>query len=187
MGLVSGLLLASTLFGHDLVLLNTISPAGGSTITTTETTLSGTFWNSGCGLGATIVVSATDGDVSAVTQSCNNGTWSWSADWSGYGAGDQTVLVTFVTYHGGNDGHKFMHSSAVTATYHVLLACDLPDAPAIANHYMHNELNIRSRDAYNTIIPQVAHAMNAGDFGANACAPEYAEKVIAFVDGLLGI
>src|SRR5262245_17619138 len=72
MGLIAGLLLSSTLLGHDLVPLNTISPVGGSTITTTETTLSGTFWNSGCGLGATIEVSATDGDVAAVTQSCNN-------------------------------------------------------------------------------------------------------------------
>jgi hypothetical protein len=186
MGLIAGLLLSTTVFGHNLVLLNTISPVGGSTITTTETTLSGTFWNSGCGLGATIEVSATDGSVAAVTQSCYDGTWSWSADWSGYGPGDQTVIVTFVTYHGGNDGHKFMHASTVTAVYHVVLACDLPDAPAIANHYMHNDLNIRDRSPYNTVIPAVAHAMNAGDFGQNACAPDYAEKVIAFVNALLG-
>jgi hypothetical protein len=46
-------------------------------------------------------------------------------------------------------------------------------------------LAITSRDEYNTIIPAAAHAMNSGDFGANACSDLYEEIVIAFVDSLL--
>ena len=176
-----------TLVGHDLAMWSTISPVGGTTITETETTLTGQFGTSGCGLGGTINVSVETGSVSAVQQYCDNQTaiWHWSADWSGYDSGDQTVLVTFETHHGGNDGLKFAHLGAISATYHVLTACDLPDAPAIANHYMHDELGIRSRNIYNTIIPQVAHAMNSGTFGENACSPGYAAAVEAYVDQLL--
>jgi hypothetical protein len=135
-------------------------------------------------LGGTININVLTGSVSSYTQSCDDGIWSWSALWSGYGAGYQTVMVTFETRYGGRDGLKWLHYGAVLATYQVLTVCELPDAPAIANHYMHNELGIRSRDVYNTIIPQVAHAMNAGTFGENACSPGYAAAVEAYVHQL---
>jgi hypothetical protein len=185
--LISGMLFTNTMVAHDLIMSASMAPSTGTTITTYETTLSGSFWNSGCGLGGTIDIDVPSGDISNQTSSCANGTTTWSATWSNYESGDWTVKASFVTYHGGNDGHKFMHYGEVSALYHVVLptGCDLPDAPAIANHYMHNDLGIRSRDVYNTIIPAVAHAMNNGEFGPNACSPEYAALVMQFVDAHL--
>ena len=92
--------------------------------------------------------------------------------------------MTFDTYLAGRGGEKFLHHGVVWATYHVESVCELPDAPAIANHYMHDVLGIRSRDVYNTIIPEVAHAMNEGAFGPNPCSPGYAALVEAYVDQL---
>jgi hypothetical protein len=176
------LTLSSTVLADgNKTLTGTIEPLGGTTITETETNLSGQFTSSGCGLGGTILVNVPSGSVSSFNQWCEDGgIWNWSAVWSGYSAGDQTVMVTFETRYGGRDGLKWLHYGAILATYHVVTVCELPAAPAIANHYMHDVLNIRSRDIYNTIIPQVAHAMNAGYFGS-PCDPGYAEEVEAFV------
>ena len=173
-----------SLQAHNLVVSGSLSPVGGSTITESEMTLSGTFSNSGCGLGATITVDVDSGTVSPVTSSCNNGTWTWSATWSGYGSGLQGVTVDFLSCcHGGPN--QFSHTGSIHAVYLVELeSCDAPAAPAIANQYLRS-LGYTNRNEINTIISEVAHEMNAGGFGDNPCAPGYADAVRDFVDGLL--
>jgi len=175
--------LIGTVLGHNLVLTGTIDPADGSTITNSAVTLSGTFANSGCGLGGTITVTPESGTVTPVTKSCLDGVWSWSADWSGYSEGWQTVTVNFQSgLHGGPN--NFVHTGTVTADYYIETYCDAPAAPAIANAYLRS-LGVTNRNEINPIIDLVAHEMNAGTFGDNPCSEGYAEAVIAFVQNLL--
>lgn len=172
-----------TMLGHNLVLSGTIDPADGTTITDPQVTLSGTFSNSGCGLGGTITITPQSGTVGPITKSCVDSVWTWSADWSGYNSGWQTVDVDFQSgLHGGQNA--FIHTGHVSATYYVESVCDEPAAPAIANAYLRS-LGITARNEVNPIIDLVAHEMNAGTFGENPCAPGYADAVIAFVDTLL--
>jgi hypothetical protein len=44
---------------------------------------------------------------------------------------------------------------------------------------------VTNRNQINDIIPQVAHAMNEGQFGASPCDAGYADAVRDFVDLLL--
>jgi hypothetical protein len=185
--MAAGLMLSAVVFtgrlmAHNATMVSTISPVSGSVITETEVEVSGTFSNSGCGLTTNITADVSDGTMSALSMLCVDGVWSWSGTWSGYGAGPQTVTVDFSATHG-SAGSPFVHSGSASATYIMQMICEEPDAPAIANAYL-RELGVTNRDHINTIIPQVAHAMNAGQFGENPCAPGYADAVRAFVQTL---
>jgi hypothetical protein len=172
-----------TMLGHNLILSGTVNPVDGTTITDSAVTLSGTFANSGCGLGGTITVTPDSGDITSFTKSCDDGIWSWSAEWSGYSEGWQTVVINFQSgRHGGPN--NFVHTGTVTADYYIETYCDAPAAPAIANAYLRS-LGYTNRNEINHIIEEVAHAMNARLFGENACSENYAEAVRDFVDALL--
>jgi hypothetical protein len=185
--IATGVLLSAafvgTVLGHNLTLTSTITPVDGSTITEPSVLVSGTFGNSGCGILPNITVQASDGSVTGLTTSCLDGLWSWSGTWSGYADGPQSVTAEFYATHG-NPSSPFVHSGSVTANYVVETFCDAPDAPAIANAYLRS-LGVTNRNLINDIIPQVAHAMNDGEFGDSACDAGYADAVRDFVDELL--
>jgi hypothetical protein len=184
---LSAALFSGSVLAHNVSMTGTIIPATGSVITDTEVVLSGTFESSGCGIIPDITVNVSDGSMSTLAVSCVDGVWSWSGTWSGYSAGLQSATASFHATHG-NAGNPFVHSGSVTANYLIQTICEEPDAPAIANAYL-RELGVTNRNHINTIIPEVAHAMNAGQFGDNPCSPGYAEAVRAFVqvlyDGLV--
>lgn len=100
------------------------SPAPGSTIIVQNPAspiqLVGTFGaggqGAGCGLSTAITGSASSGDVAVASPICDNSIWTWTASWTGYGAGSQSVTMQFSQSHG-NPSLPFLHTGSATATY----------------------------------------------------------------------
>jgi len=67
------------------------------------------------------------------------------------------------------------------------LTCDAPAAPAVANHYLRDIGVPNNSDPFKNIIAQVAIHMGPGATfdGSSPCDPDYAAKVIAFVNTIL--
>lgn len=97
------------------------SPTPGSTITIQNPAnpiqLTGTFGSSGqgagCGHTTAITGAASTGDVTVTSQTCDNSVWTWTANWTGYSAGSQSVTMQFTQSH----GNQFLHTGSATATY----------------------------------------------------------------------
>jgi hypothetical protein len=110
----------------------TIDPADGAEVSDPSIVISGTFEDS-CGQDGDIDITVSSGAISDFEADCEDGTWTWSATWSGYGDGEQTVTVDFEHIFGCNPQTgvcQHIHTGEVEATYDVVFPtqqlCDGP-------------------------------------------------------------
>ena len=189
--LVGGIVTA-TVLAHDRTVTATIDPPDGATISAPSTSLTATFGGFGegvnCGLETTITATVSSGAITDESQSCGDGggaVWTWTATWSGYAEGSQTVTVDFLQAHAQAHGQGFTHSGTVSATYTVDLASeDCPAAPAVAARLLREAgLSMKDETTKNYIAQVADHMGPQTDFdGVGKCDLEpYEAAVRAFL------
>ena len=156
------------------------TPANGSTITVVNPAdpiqLVGTFGaagqGAGCGHSTTITASATSGDITVNSSTCNNSIWTWNATWTNYQPGPQTVDASFSQTHG-----TFMHTGNATATYTLVFpsTCTVGWIAPLdkGKHVVQGN---------NTDLPiKFCSAGNASSYGGSVCPADQTDGCFSFV------